>query len=874
MKKWTAVAALALTSLCAAGINPDWSIARVWDEEILAAIRMSTPRPPVHARNLYHTSAALYDAWAAYDATARGRFFFEKHTARNVELARREAMSYAAYRILKNRFVTGNGPNIVAINANIDATFLQLGYDKNNTSTAGNTPAEIGNRIASIIIAQGNVDGSNQAGNYAPNNGYIPQNTPMPFKIPGTVMQQPNRWQPLAFDFLILQNGEIVGASIQGVLCPHWGPVTAFGLTTVDRDPGSGIYFSEVDGAGPPAHGSQAMKDDAVDLIQKSALVDPTDTAMVDISPAVWHNCPLGSYVMSGYGLNPVTGEAYPPNIVKLADYARTVAEYWADGPTSETPPGHWHSIANEVSDIMDERGTDFRIGGTGPVVDRLEWDVKMYMAVGGANHDAAIAAWGRKGYYDSARPISFIRWMAQLGQSSDPKLPGYHPDGLPLIPGLIEVITEDDVKPGGRFADFVELVYEPLSGEPVGVNTHVGELAIRTWLGGFFGGVTGVANFGAVAGHVYRDGSGWHIGGWDLGTNDSPGALNAGLDTKTLRISEIRVSQVGDPIDQYAEISGPPGMSLDGLTYIAIGDEVQTKVPDPQGRVQVVVDLSGHQIGANGTLLIAKASYTLGTPDVVLAQPFRKIGNSTHMLVTGFTGYQGQDLDFFDDGELEFTPWTGIIDSVGLRRTAAAVGLYTSTIISPDIAKNQLYGVGWEMADRWMPYQSSAFVTPPFPGYTSGHSTYSRSAAEAMVRYTGSQYFPDGHFEFTMPTGWSNFERSPSQDLTLQWVSYYDAADEAGISRIYGGIHPTADDLPGRISGSKVGTRAANRAFALFRGHWQAPDINLDGIVDGSDLAFVLGNWGTPGIGDLNGDGTTDGQDLAIVLGYWGTAG
>ena len=68
--------------------------------------------------------------------------------------------------------------------------------------------------------------------------------------------------------------------------------------------------------------------------------------------------------------------------------------------------------------------------------VDRLEWDVKLYFALNGAVHDAAIAAWGVKGCYDSVRPISMIRYMGEQGQSSDPDGPSYDPDGLPLVPG------------------------------------------------------------------------------------------------------------------------------------------------------------------------------------------------------------------------------------------------------------------------------------------------------------------------------------------------------------------------------------------------------------------------------------------------------
>ena len=63
-------------------------------------------------------------------------------------------------------------------------------------------------------------------------------------------------------------------------------------------------------------------------------------------------------------------------------------------------------------------------------MVDRLEWDVKMYFALNGAVHDAAIAAWGLKGFYDSVRPISMIRYMGGLGQSSDPTGPSSTPTG------------------------------------------------------------------------------------------------------------------------------------------------------------------------------------------------------------------------------------------------------------------------------------------------------------------------------------------------------------------------------------------------------------------------------------------------------------
>jgi len=95
----------------------------------------------------------------------------------------------------------------------------------------------------------------------------------------------------------------------------------------------------------------------------------------------------------AGYPLNPVTGEPYEPNIVPRADYARVLAEFWADGPASETPPGHWNAVANYVADQPE---FEKRLSGEGPVLDDLEWDVKLYLALNGALHDAAVAAFQR----------------------------------------------------------------------------------------------------------------------------------------------------------------------------------------------------------------------------------------------------------------------------------------------------------------------------------------------------------------------------------------------------------------------------------------------------------------------------------------------
>ena len=126
---------------------------------------------------------------------------------------------------------------------------------------------------------------------------------------------------------------------------------------------------------------------------------------------------------------------------------------------------------------------------------------------------------------------------------------------------------------------------------------------------------------------------------------------------------------------------------------------------------------------------------------------------------------------------------------------------------------------MGWIRAVDWMPYQRATFVTPAFAGYVSGHSTFSRAAAEVITEFTGSPYFPGGLSEWTVPAGELAVEEGPTEDVTLQAASYYDAADQAGISRLYGGIHIAADDFAGRRIGSTCGTGAWALAQRYFAG-------------------------------------------------------
>ena len=99
-----------------------------------------------------------------------------------------------------------------------------------------------------------------------------------------------------------------------------------------------------------------------------------------------------------------------------------------------------------------------------------------------------------------------------------------------------------------------------------------------------------------------------------------------------------------------------------------------------------------------------------------------------------------------------------------------------------------------------------------------SGHSTFSRAAAEVLAALTGDPFFPGGMSEFSIPANrFLVFERGPSVDMTLQWATYRDAADQCSLSRIWGGIHPPADDIPGRLIGATIGRDAVRLALSHF---------------------------------------------------------
>lgn len=399
------------------------SIARQWNEVLLEAIRNDYARPTVHARNLYHVSAAMWDAWAAYDAEAAGVFFTEKIAVHDIAEARRQAISYAVYRILVHRFAKSPGAEETL--PLVHQQMEQLGYDPDVRAVDISSPAGLGNKIAEIIIGFGHSDGANETEEYrAPD--YLSANRfhPLIPKLVGNSgLYKVNNWQPLALELFVDQAGNQLTKPPE-FLGPHWGDVTAFSLSEEDLD----IYTRDNvayrvfhDPGPPPLMGTDTdaeYHDGFMQVVMLSSLLDPTQGEMIDISPNARGNNSLGANDGHGRDLNPRTQQPYVPQMVPAGDYYCVLAEFWADGPDFETPPGHWFGIANTVSDHPQLRK---RLAGKGKELGPLEWDVKLYLALGGAMHDAAIAAWSVKGWYDYVRPISAVRYMAGWGQRDDP---------------------------------------------------------------------------------------------------------------------------------------------------------------------------------------------------------------------------------------------------------------------------------------------------------------------------------------------------------------------------------------------------------------------------------------------------------------------
>ena len=333
-------------------MQPPDTIVNKWTDTILVSLEIGTNTsalqlgPPMVARLLAMTYTAAFQAWAPYSDTATP--FLPGGAARRPVAQRtlankNVAISYAIYRTATALF------NDLRIRALLDARMTELGLSITDTTTAGSSAVAIGNNAAQMVLASRAADNSNQNGTmpgsttpgkpYGDFTGYVPVN-PAALAFGDTHRRHvvdPGRWQPLSY--INPNDGTVV---TPGFIAPHWGQVTPFALTSADQ-------FRPTP---PEPFTSQAFLDQARFVIEIQQ---------------------------------------------RLTTEQKIIAEFWADGPKSWLPPGHWCEVAGLVS-----REKFFTV----------DQDVKMFFALANAILDASISTWEAKRFYDYARPITAIRWL------------------------------------------------------------------------------------------------------------------------------------------------------------------------------------------------------------------------------------------------------------------------------------------------------------------------------------------------------------------------------------------------------------------------------------------------------------------------------
>src|SRR5258706_8472453 len=137
----------------------------------------------------------MWDAWATYDPKAVGYLSSEKIVAGNIAQARDEAISYAAWGVLRSRFrnAAGSGDSL----QEFDDVLASLCFQPwTGASTAGKNPAAVGTRIARMVLGYGLTDGSNETGGYS-NPDYGPVNAPLVVASTKQFqLEDVTRWQP------------------------------------------------------------------------------------------------------------------------------------------------------------------------------------------------------------------------------------------------------------------------------------------------------------------------------------------------------------------------------------------------------------------------------------------------------------------------------------------------------------------------------------------------------------------------------------------------------------------------------------------------------------------------------------------------------
>lgn len=288
-----------------------------WNELFLSCVASGNLGPTVTARAMQTAHTAIYDTWAAFDPTAVGVHSRLEATetllaADTIDDALEEAIAYASY-------VAAIA--IFPAHAEVIRAFMEdLGFDPDADTSDLSTAAGLGAAAAQAVLKFRASDFSNAAGNFADTTGYAAVNSANPDapNAPGGPDFDPNSWQPLRVPTgaVLDDNGNPVitddPASFrdQRPLTPQMGEVKSFGLRANDQfrppaPPQLGDDSEYIDGTGTITTNDQAYRDQFGEVLEISG---------------------------------------------SLTAEQKAIAEFWADGPRSETPPGHWNQLAQDVS--------------------------------------------------------------------------------------------------------------------------------------------------------------------------------------------------------------------------------------------------------------------------------------------------------------------------------------------------------------------------------------------------------------------------------------------------------------------------------------------------------------------------------------------
>jgi len=370
-------AGLAVLNPLVAAAQSTSNVVIQWNNATLQGVRDSKLGPPMVARALAIVHTCVYDAWAAYDEHAMGTELGSKLRRPEAERTianKNEAISFAAYRALLD-IVPGDKTSVY------DPLIVALGYDPNDVSMDLTKPDGIGNVACAAVLNFRHSDGSNQLNGYADYTGYTPVNPPSTVPVNPATIVDANRWQPLEY---VDSTGHFVTQQFVGAF---WGNVAPFSMTSGQQ------FRGVVSRLGPAQAGTRAFERQAQELVDLSA---------------------------------------------RLTDEQKMIAEYWADGPHTELPPGHWDLFAQFVS-ARDHH--------------TLDDDAKLFFALTNAIFDAGIAAWDAKRAFDSVRPVSAIPYLLQgktIRSWGGPGLGTVTMDGSEWIP------YQPSTFPTPPFAEFI----------------------------------------------------------------------------------------------------------------------------------------------------------------------------------------------------------------------------------------------------------------------------------------------------------------------------------------------------------------------------------------------------------------------------------